>query len=108
MGMDRRTFLRAVGATAGVAAAGRVGPALAQCSPTSKPGAPLLSVPAKESPLDTVVIMMMENRSFDHYFAWLPKDETYMEAGRSRHGAGFSVNATNQTSFVDPHGHRLH
>src|ERR1700760_392110 len=27
---------------------------------------------AKNMPLDTIVVLMMENRSFDHYLGWLP------------------------------------
>jgi phospholipase C len=27
---------------------------------------------AKNLPLDTIVVLMMENRSFDHYFGWFP------------------------------------
>jgi phospholipase C len=51
---------------------------------------------------------MMENRSFDHYFGWLPTDEAYMEAGRSRYGAGFAVNGRNRLAYRDPHGAMLH
>ena len=27
----------------------------------------------KDMPIDTVVVLMMENRSFDHYFGWFPE-----------------------------------
>jgi hypothetical protein len=36
---------------------------------------------------------MMENCSFDHYLGWLGSDETYLEAGKSRWGAGSTSTA---------------
>jgi phospholipase C len=35
-----------------------------------QPGSPLPEPSA--APFDTVVVLMMENRSFDHVFGWLP------------------------------------
>ena len=92
--MDRREFLR-LGAIAGAAAA------LAQCSSGSAKAARLpastttttprlesvLDGAAADSGIDTVVVAMMENRSFDSYFGWLARDEQYLEQGRSRYGA---------------------
>ena len=56
----------------------------------------VLDLPAAECPVDTVVIVVMENRSFDHYLGWLAEDEAYLEAGRARYGPSFFVNG-------DPH-----
>jgi phospholipase C len=64
----------------------------------------MLSVPAAEAPVDTVVIVMMENRSFDHYFGWLPTDDAYMESGLRRYGDGFGVDGDNRQSYVGPDG----
>ena len=108
--MDRRTFLRGTAALAGLAAAGRLRPALASSGrvrwPKSPP--PLLSLPASEAPIDTIVVLMMENRSFDHYFGWLPKDEAYIEAGKRRYGGHFTVNGNNQQTYVAPDGTAHH
>ena len=74
--LDRRSFL-ALGASAAAAAA------LAACESDSKPLAraskttsPRSATKAlgnpKDAPFDHVVILMMENRSFDHLLGWLP------------------------------------
>jgi len=110
--VDRRTFLRGAAALGGLAAAGRLSPALASPGRPAKKrrATPLLSLPPSEAPIDTVVIVMMENRSFDHYFGWLPNDQAYIEAGRRRYGHHFSVNGDNQQTYVAPDGtsHQTH
>ncbi len=73
--IDRRQFLT-LSATAAVAAA------LAACSSDAKPGRASSSStrprPAnglgdpKDAPFEHVVVLMMENRSFDHMLGWLP------------------------------------
>jgi phospholipase C len=110
--MDRREFLR-LGAMAGAAAA------LASCSKGSSKSSPKPSVstttaaPRVESVLegapadsgiDTVVIAMMENRSFDSYFGWLARDEHYLEQGRSRYGKQFAINGQSFQEFPGPDG----
>jgi len=110
--VDRRTFLRGAVALGGLAAAGRLRPAWGSGG-TPSLGAdaqPLLSLPASAAPLDTIVIVMMENRSFDHYFGWLPTDTAYMEAGLRRYGAGFTVDGNNQQTYLAPDGtaHNTH
>jgi phospholipase C len=57
-----------------------------------------------DSGIDTVVIVMMENRSFDSYFGWLARDEQYVEQGRSRYGGSFAVNGTSFQSYPAPDG----
>jgi hypothetical protein len=86
-----RDFLRAAGATAGgIALGGRR--ALAELAPRRRAGprsgsqGRLLDTHPSDSPIDTVVVMMMENRSFDHYLGWMGTDEPYLERGSSRWG----------------------
>lgn len=68
---SRRRFL------AGIAAVG-AGSVLAACGTSSNPGnssaaALAASLPHPEdSGIDHIVVVMMENRSFDHYLGWLP------------------------------------
>ncbi|HEX6393086.1 MAG TPA: alkaline phosphatase family protein [Acidimicrobiales bacterium] len=106
--MNRRSFLRGAAALGGLTSIGALSPVLADTRRTQRTASsepePLLSLPPAEAPIDTIVILMMENRSFDHYFGWLPLDEAYMEAGRSRYGTGFSVAGNNLQSYVAPDG----
>ena len=62
----------------------------------------LLNHPAAVSPIDTVVILMMENRSFDHYLGWLATDAAYLDAGRTRYGSGFTVEGRIDLAYPDP------
>jgi phospholipase C len=80
--IGRRAFLELAGA-------GALG-VLAACSSSSSNGSsagrrraskPSLPAPT-DAPLDTVVVMMMENRSFDHFLGWLP-DADGRQAGLS-------------------------
>ena len=99
--MDRRQFLR------GVAAAGAASVVSgnlrwpAQSAPQGDFGTSVLDAPASACPVDTIVILMMENRSFDHYFGWLADDVRYLEAGRSRYGRRFDVNGRTDVSYRD-------
>ncbi len=101
MHLNRREFLRAARLVGGAAMLG--GPGLVACDggsarATNVPRLPLppdsvLAHPATECPIDTVVIVMMENRSFDHYLGWLGGEEHYVEEGRRRYGRNFHVDA---------------
>jgi phospholipase C len=64
----------------------------------------LLAGPARECPIDTVVVLMMENRSFDHFLGWLGTDEAYLDRGRRRWGARFSVEARQHLRYRAPTG----
>ncbi len=72
--LSRRGFLVASGAVVLGAMVGcsssetDTGSAL---SATTTPATSLLPAPA-DAPFDTVVVLMMENRSFDHFLGWLP------------------------------------
>jgi len=64
----------------------------------------VLDHPASECPIDTVVVLMMENRSFDHFLGWLGNDTDYLDAGRRRYGKTFSVAARTNVRYRDPQG----
>ncbi len=51
----------------------------------------MLDHPARESPIDTIVVVMLENRSFDHVLGWLATDEAFLEEGRQHYGGDFKV-----------------
>ena len=68
--LTRRSFLRMAGAGAGLSAIGAALPAFANTS-RLRPAAQL-SATAGELGIDHVVILMMENRSFDHLLGWMP------------------------------------
>ena len=99
--MDRRDFLRdslMLGSAV----------ALGGCLP-SKPTPSaicnsILDRPAADSGIDTVVVVMMENRSFDSYLGWLARDQGYLEDGRSRYGDRFGVRGESHQSFPAPDG----
>ncbi len=112
--MDRRDFLRVSGA---VGASAALGSALSSCSPVrgtaglgreyfpaGLPEGSILSVPASEAPIDHVVILMMENRSFDHYLGWLARDDGYLERGRRNYGADFSIDGQQSQTYSGPDG----
>jgi phospholipase C len=104
--VDRREFLRAAGLVAGAAAVG--GGAIAACGSGKAPVPSFTSVleghPA-DSGIDTVVVVCMENRSFDHYLGWLARDEEYLDAGRERYGSGFRVAGRQHLRYPAPNGH---
>ena len=109
-GLGRRDFLRAAGVTmGGIAVGGRQAlGALAPRRARRRPGPQgrLLDTQPSDSPIDTVVVMMMENRSFDHYLGWLGSDEHYLERGRSRYGGKFTVDGKIDMTYVDAVGKR--
>lgn len=102
--IDRRTFVRRAGAVAATAAI--AGPTLLRpgTAAAASPSDSVLDHPAKECAIDTVVVLMMENRSFDHYLGWLGTDTEYLEAGRRRWGSKFHVEAENQLRYLDAAG----
>jgi phospholipase C len=100
--MERRDFVKATLAAGGSLVLGggcRLGPP----PPTRRAiRHSVLDRPAAESGIDTVVVVMMENRSFDSYLGWLARDHDYIEAGRRRYGRGFRVDGRSFQSFPDP------
>ena len=87
MTLDRRGFLKGAAAGVGLAALGSRADAFVNIttSPTATPG------------IDTVVVVMMENRSVDHFFGWVPdvvpgfnatQDKVYSGVATNHWGAG--------------------
>src|ERR1700684_4132522 len=64
--LTRRTFLQLMGASAGLAVTGSelLSRAAASASPAHYPHG--------SNGVEHVVVLMMENRSFDHFLGWLP------------------------------------
>src|SRR6201996_3251911 len=79
MAINRRDFLRSV---AGVASTAAIPGAVRRVSPEAALPAP------EDSGINHIVVVMMENRSFDHLLGWLP--------GANGHQAGLT--------YVDSHG----
>ncbi len=106
MSMDRREFLKRAGLTGGAVAAAAALPGCHTIFPVgyTPDVKPMLQFAASDAPVDTVVVVMMENRSFDHYLGWLGADQTYLDAGRSRYGKYFGINANNQQTYTGPLG----
>jgi phospholipase C len=65
--LTRRSFLQLMGASTGVALTGAE-----FLSQTAANAAPALS-PHGSNGIEHVVLVMMENRSFDHFLGWLPR-----------------------------------
>jgi phospholipase C len=115
--MNRREFLRSAGLVGGAALLG--GPTLLRRAAFSSPAHALslteafippdsvLNSPASECPIDTVVVLMMENRSFDHYFGYLATDQPYMEEGRRLHGEDFSLDGKTDVVYTDEFGKKV-
>ncbi|HEV8208235.1 MAG TPA: alkaline phosphatase family protein, partial [Acidimicrobiia bacterium] len=116
--MNRREFLRTAGLVGGAAAIG--GPSLlgfgkpssaASRAPTlggpHVPANSILNSPASECPIDTVLVLTMENRSFDHYFGHLATDQQYLEEGRGLYGKDFSVDGTIDMRYRDVSGNKV-
>jgi phospholipase C len=71
MAPDRRQFLAGGAALTAAAVLGQAGDGFAAARPSTV--APVRFLPRPEqSGLEHVVVVMMENRSFDHYLGWLP------------------------------------
>jgi phospholipase C len=104
--MERREFIRNAAVAGGAIALG--GAALLGCDDSSKPEATpngrLIDTQPSDSPIDHIVVVTMENRSFDHYLGWLNDDKAYFDAGRKRYGSRFTVDARNDLSFQNKDG----
>src|SRR5438552_14575757 len=81
--LRRRDFLARTAATAGVAASAAtlLSPATLVAEAARMQRRAALPAP-RNMPIDTFVVLMMENRSFDHYLGWLPGADG-MQAGLS-------------------------
>src|SRR5690606_10032273 len=72
--------------------------------PSYVPAGSILDLPASEAPIDHIVILMMENRSFDHYLGWLGTDSGYLERGVRNYGRGFRIDARTEHRHRAPDG----
>ena len=82
--MRRRDILKA-GVTA-VGAATLGGPIAAGCAPA--PGPLIRRGPGPEAGIEHIVVLMMENRSYDHIMGWLPGGATMPDNARFRDDRG--------------------
>jgi phospholipase C len=81
--LRRRDFLGRTAATAGIAAglASTLSPATLVAEAARAQRRQQLPSP-RNLPIDTFVVLMMENRSFDHYLGWMPEADG-IQAGLS-------------------------
>ena len=93
--LRRREFLSRAAYTAGLAAAAVSLPVDLLLGEAAKREALAAGLPTPSNmPVDHFVVLMMENRSFDHYFGWLPdadgvQDRTYPDPDNG--GAGVAT-----------------
>jgi phospholipase C len=71
--MRRREFLQRTAMTAGLAGLAGVLDAETLVAQAAKRQRRVAIPSPKNMPIDTFVVLMMENRSFDHYLGWMPK-----------------------------------
>jgi len=83
--LRRREFVQRTAVTAGLAGAAASLPLNVLLSEAAKQEARAAKLPGPANvPIDHFVVVMMENRSFDHYFGWLSgadavQDRTYLD-----------------------------
>ncbi|TMK73071.1 MAG: phospholipase, partial [Actinobacteria bacterium] len=70
--MGRREFLTRSAGLAGLAGLATVLPAETLISEAAKVQTSAALPSPRNIPIDTFVVLMMENRSFDHYLGWFP------------------------------------
>ena len=119
--MNRREFLRTAGLVGGAAIGGprffgfgsaasasmRAPSRAAALGAAQVPADSVLNHPAAECAVDTVVVLTMENRSFDHYFGHLGTDQAYLDAGRRAHGKDFGVDGNTEVHYRDVAGEKF-
>ena len=69
----RRDFLQRTALTAGLAGLAMTLPSETLVAEAAKRQRRNHLPSPKNLPIDTFVVLMMENRSFDHYLGWMPK-----------------------------------
>jgi phospholipase C len=107
--MDRRSFLKGSFAVAGGAFLAQ--PSLDDLDLTLTrrralrlPAERLLEQSASDSPIDTIVVVVLENRSFDHILGFLGEDEDFLETGRRKFGKDFKIAASIHEKYEAPDG----
>ena len=99
MPIDRRDFLRGVVGASGAVVAGSFAGDDLKASETEIAAASTLPKPA-ESGIDHVVVVMMENRSFDHLLGWLPGARGKQAGLKYKDSAGVAHPTYRLTSFT--------
>jgi phospholipase C len=106
--MQRRDFLKRAGMVGGAAAAITTLPGcrrLFQHPPFHLPTTRgLLECRPSDAGITHVVVVMMENRSFDHWVGWLADDDEYLDAGRRRYGRRFCIDGKQHQTIPGPDG----
>lgn len=64
----------------------------------------MLNLPASSSPIDHVVVLMMENRSFDHWLGWLATDDAWLDNALTRYGPDAAVVGAPHQTYLDTTG----
>jgi len=109
MAPSRREFLAGAGALAATAATGLAEGLLPDAAAASTV-APIVRPPAdpRRSGLNHVVVVMMENRSFDHYLGWLPgangrqEGLTYLDRNGDPHDTHHLTGDFQGCGYFDP------
>ena len=102
--ISRRTFLRAAGATGLVAATGGID--VLSRAVTARAGGPL--PPPGQSGIEQIVVVCMENRSFDHFLGWVPGATgqqaglTYLDDSGNPHSTHRLTDTWTGCGFNDP------
>ena len=102
----RREFLERTAYTAGLAGMAAALPASSILAEAAEAAGRASGLPSPRNlPVDHFVVLMMENRSFDHYFGWVSEadgvqDQTYLDpAGNSVPTRHFSTLGTGGTEY---------
>jgi phospholipase C len=106
--MGRREFLTRTAGLAGLAGLATVLPAETLISQAAKVQTQTGFPSPRNMPIDTFVVLMMENRSFDHYLGWFPgadgknKGLSYPDDQGKRHPTHPLAPDFQGCGFVDP------
>lgn len=104
--MRRREFLGRTAALAGAAGLASVLPVETLISEAAKQQVRRPFPSPRNMPLDTVVVLMQENRSFDHYFGWHPEADGRNEGLSYPDPSGEPVATHHLTPDFQGCGHR--
>jgi phospholipase C len=118
--MDRRTFLTGAAAAAGIGALGaRPASALGAKPDPVNVALPSLGLTTKapRTPVEHLVVVMMENRSVDHFLGWYGKENpsfdgiqkaVYTDLRKGPHGPKISTQDWGSSGRGDFHGRAFH
>ena len=106
--LRRREFLQRAAMTAGLAGMGSLLPADTLVAEAARKQRRVHLPSPRNLPIDTFVVLMMENRSFDHYLGWLPKADgiqaglTYTDSEGNAHATHRLTPDWQGCGFNDP------